>query len=526
MKRKLPLILSIALVLCLVLAACGPTQNADGTPTPGGAQKYTVTFVVDGKETKAEAADGSVALPADPVKDGFTFTGWFTAAEGGQPFTGSGVTGDMSVYAQFEEVKTVGFDYDWEEEDWDGSRPFEDGEGNNFLLKDGKAHTINDSGKIGPCDSWSFTYTPYDLEIGECTVEAKVNCLGTKAEGTQGVFSIRHMYATNYDVQLNFATETSPSAVYLYNVNNGAVIASSLDPANGGQLSGSNIAMNEDHVVKLVYQYNDDETTEFFVYVDDVLEIYLPALPKQSPSAKFGFGASSGTNLEVDYFKCYPTEGGHTPVIGAVNLVKGWEFNEDSVIKGSELEGMDAYTEGLALYTNGEGQLQSVSSVDGGVTFGPSSWSSIRTGYDMGIPMNYMLQVRVKGISPEGESGETTALAALRPSHAQWGDIHISMSSAPGNGGIYFYKSGAGWFDKGGLDISMDQWHTVSILYQQTKEGAGDGDWGVYTISAYVDGQLVLRNKEAESFGPNMSVGLFAGSGNVQFDYFRIYGIE
>ncbi len=523
MKKKVVIMLSVVLVFSFLLAACTPGGNPNETQ---GADKFTVTFVVDGNETKAEAANGSVSLPADPVKEGFTFLGWFTAAEGGQAFTGTGVTGNMTVYAQFEEVKAVGFNYDWAEEDWDGSRPFEDGEGNNFLLMSGKAHTINDSGKIGPCDSWSFTYTPYDLDIGECTVEAKVKCLGTKTEGAQGIFSIRHMYATNYDVQVNFATDTKPSSVYLYNVNNGAVIASSVDIANGGQLSGSRITMDEEHVVKVVYKYNDDDTTTFFVYVDGALEIYLPALAKQSPMAKFGFGASSGTNLEVDYFKCYPTEGDPQPKISAANLVKGWDFNEDSVTKGSELEGMDAYTEGLALYTNGEGQLQSVSSVDGGVTFGASSWSSIRTAYDMNIPMNYVLQARIKGISPEGAEGETTAVAALRPSHAQWGDIHISMSSVPGHGGINFYKGGAGWFDKGGLTIPMDQWHTVNVVYEQTEEGAGDGDYGVYTISVYIDGELMLRNKEGESFGPNMSVGLFVGSGNIQYDFFRIYGIE
>lgn len=519
MKAKMMTILSIVLALCCLLAACSPGEDQE-------TEQFTVSFVVDGNETKVEASNGSVTLPDDPVKEGFSFLGWFTAAEGGQAFTGTGVTGDMTVYAQFEEIKTEGFSYDWEEEDWDGSRPFEDGEGNNFLLMSGKAHTINDSGVIGPCDSWSFTYTPYDLDIGECTIEAKVNCLGTKTEGGQGTFSIRHMYTINYDVQVNFATDTTPSSVYLYNVNNGAVIASSVDVANGGQLSGSKITMNEDHVVKVVYKYNEDDTTKLFVYVDDVLEIYLPALAKQSANAKFGFGASTGTNLEVDYFKCYPTEGDPQPTISSANLVKSWEFNEDSVINGSELEGMDAYTEGLALYTNGEGQLQSVSSVDGGVTFGAGSWSSIRTAYNMNIPTDYILQVRIKGISPEGAEGETTALAALRPSYTQWGDVHISMSSVPGNGGVYFYKGGAGWFSKSGLTISMDQWHIVNVVYQQTGEGNGDDDYGVYTISVYIDGELVLQNTEGESFGPNMSVGLFVGSGNLQYDYFRIYGIE
>ena len=59
----------------------------------------------------------------------------------------------------------------------------------------------------------------------------------------------------------------------------------------------------------MVYRYNDDETTtQLLVYVDDVLWLHAPEIARQSRNAKFGFGASEGTNLEVDYFYCYPTE--------------------------------------------------------------------------------------------------------------------------------------------------------------------------------------------------------------------------
>lgn len=522
-RRLAALIMAVSVV---ALAACQQEQ-AD--------EAYKATFIVDGREQVVEAVDGQVTAPADPVKEGYDFLGWFTAAEGGTKFSGS-ISADTKYYAQFSEISGGAetndgyfFNHDWESAEWNGTQAFEDGEGNNLMLQDGKAHTINNSGVIGPCDSWSFSYTPYDLGIGACTIEAKVNCLGTKTEGGVGTFSIRHMYSTNYDVQLVFATETTPSMVGLYNVNNGALIASSTDITNGGQLSGSRIGMNEDHIVKIVYEYNEDpSTTKFYVYVDDVLEIYLPDLPTQSTSAKFGLGASAGTHLEVDYFRCYENEATQAePTVTKATLVKGWDFNETEVLPGSTLEGMDSYTEGKSLYTNGLGQLQSVSSTDNGeIVFGATSWSSIRTAYDMNIPANYVLQAKVCGISAEGAEGETTALAALRPSHAQWGDIHIQMSSVPGNGGIHFYKGGGGWFSQGGLTILMDQTHTIEIYYQQTAEGAGDGDWGVYTISVYVDGELVLRNKEGESFGPDMSVGLFAGDGNILFDSFRIYGIE
>ena len=65
--------------------------------------QYTVTFVVDGTtyNTAKAAADGTVALPTAPTKEGYTFAGWVLAD--GTAFAGRGVTADVTVTAKWTE---------------------------------------------------------------------------------------------------------------------------------------------------------------------------------------------------------------------------------------------------------------------------------------------------------------------------------------------------------------------------------------------------------------------------------------
>jgi len=51
------------------------------------------------------------------------------------------------------------FDYDWESSEWDGEQAFGDGEGDNFMLMDGYANTIDNQGTINPASSWAFGYS-------------------------------------------------------------------------------------------------------------------------------------------------------------------------------------------------------------------------------------------------------------------------------------------------------------------------------------------------------------------------------
>ncbi len=71
---------------------------------------YTVTFAGESVETSTavtnDANEFKVALPTDPTRDGYTFTGWNTKANGrGDEFTAdSTVHADTTVYAQWETI--------------------------------------------------------------------------------------------------------------------------------------------------------------------------------------------------------------------------------------------------------------------------------------------------------------------------------------------------------------------------------------------------------------------------------------
>lgn len=74
---------------------------------PEKEEKVAVTFDVDGTETTVELKKGEALgdnLPADPVKEGFTFKGWNTEKDGAgvQITADTVVEEDMTVYAVFE----------------------------------------------------------------------------------------------------------------------------------------------------------------------------------------------------------------------------------------------------------------------------------------------------------------------------------------------------------------------------------------------------------------------------------------
>lgn len=59
--------------------------------------------MVDGESFVVSTRVGEpIEMPADPVKEGFRFVGWFTAPENGQPVTE--FTKEQTVYAVFEPV--------------------------------------------------------------------------------------------------------------------------------------------------------------------------------------------------------------------------------------------------------------------------------------------------------------------------------------------------------------------------------------------------------------------------------------
>ena len=71
------------------------------------AESYTITWDLgDGKtETTQQTYGEKLALPTQPLKDGYTFLGWFTDAEGGEQVTGDTIftgTGPATYYAHWE----------------------------------------------------------------------------------------------------------------------------------------------------------------------------------------------------------------------------------------------------------------------------------------------------------------------------------------------------------------------------------------------------------------------------------------
>jgi len=106
MKKFLALLLLLTLVF--VGFACGEDKKEDDKKQDDNQQEevkeFTVKFVADGKEvTKQTVKEGEKASkPADPVKEGYTFVGWFV---GDKEYDFGAVTADVTVTAKFEEVK-------------------------------------------------------------------------------------------------------------------------------------------------------------------------------------------------------------------------------------------------------------------------------------------------------------------------------------------------------------------------------------------------------------------------------------
>lgn len=94
----------VAMILVLLTAtlfvACGKEE-----PT-----KYTVSFYVDGSLYQVVSVDGtSITLPADPVKEGYTFAGWYVDEAGTNLFDPDELgKANLSVYAKWVEEGEIG----------------------------------------------------------------------------------------------------------------------------------------------------------------------------------------------------------------------------------------------------------------------------------------------------------------------------------------------------------------------------------------------------------------------------------
>ena len=102
MKKFLALLLLLTLVF--VGFACGEDKKEDDKKQDDNQQEevkeFTVKFVAEGNETKQTVKEGEKATkPADPVKEGYTFVGWFV---GDKEYDFGAVNADVTVTAKFE----------------------------------------------------------------------------------------------------------------------------------------------------------------------------------------------------------------------------------------------------------------------------------------------------------------------------------------------------------------------------------------------------------------------------------------
>jgi uncharacterized repeat protein (TIGR02543 family) len=100
----------LAAVLCAGLLLFGSCKDLFHSEDPAQPKEFTITFDAAGgspgtqtKTVRDGGTPGSGNMPAEPARDGYTFDGWYTEANGGgNPFTAtSAVTGDITVYAKW-----------------------------------------------------------------------------------------------------------------------------------------------------------------------------------------------------------------------------------------------------------------------------------------------------------------------------------------------------------------------------------------------------------------------------------------
>ena len=100
MKLFKKVIFVFVLLLGVFFVACGDEKNPDDKQNQ--TVEYTVTFVVDGVKTEVKVADGEKASkPADPVKEGYIFVGWFV---GTKEYDFGQVKANVEVLAKFEKA--------------------------------------------------------------------------------------------------------------------------------------------------------------------------------------------------------------------------------------------------------------------------------------------------------------------------------------------------------------------------------------------------------------------------------------
>ena len=131
MNKKLAIVLALSLIAIVCCAGCidpqdpvdpvdpvVPVDPVDPVTPPVDpvvpAEEYSVFFMLNYGEAGAYTAEtvtagDAVEKPANPTRSGYTFKGWFTAAEGGAEYDFTqAVNADLTLYAQWKKKSSSG----------------------------------------------------------------------------------------------------------------------------------------------------------------------------------------------------------------------------------------------------------------------------------------------------------------------------------------------------------------------------------------------------------------------------------
>lgn len=180
-------------------------------------------------------------------------------------------------------------------------------EGNGYVVNDdGYAETIYFSDNtitFGNADSWTFVSNGYDKNIHNFVIEAKVMAISNSVSSEAPRFSIRIDYDWMLDVHFNF-NNNSWTGIAVHNVTGGSRY-SDIAEDGGLALDGSlTLALNTEYVFKIIIVDSDvagEDTLS--VYVDDI-KVMETNIPEIDINSQHIMGASAGSHIVVDYFKC------------------------------------------------------------------------------------------------------------------------------------------------------------------------------------------------------------------------------
>lgn len=109
-------VLASAMVLPVALSACGPKDS--------GSTEWTITLNYNDGVSRnnyiyVDKTGGTVKVPDKPLRAGYSFDGWYTAAEGGEAVDITALTkADATVYAHWAKATyTVSFNYNYGDND-------------------------------------------------------------------------------------------------------------------------------------------------------------------------------------------------------------------------------------------------------------------------------------------------------------------------------------------------------------------------------------------------------------------------